>query len=277
MGSQFTHPDPGGIPADGADTSVLHFHADYVSGGHVIAAQNANKILAGPTSGSAAAPTFRALVSADLPGPDATIALVREDFLAGNNGELPWAAIGSTAPATSLQTGVWPHLGIMQMGCATDGALGYFVPRAGVTNYGEFGSNAGWDSVWIFKLNQVDSAVRFYMGFSQAATGTPTSGIFLNFDGALDASNFRFQTMASSSSTYHATTYTADTNWHKVRIRSTTAGTIGLTFDANSEITQSSNVPTGSLVPQIGIGASSAVEKSYKWDLFILYVQGLAR
>lgn len=35
-------------------------------------AQTANRVLAGPSSGSAAAPTFRALVGADLPNPSAT-------------------------------------------------------------------------------------------------------------------------------------------------------------------------------------------------------------
>ena len=44
-----------------------------------LATQSANKILAGPTTGSAAAPTFRSLVTADLPGGAAGITQLTGD------------------------------------------------------------------------------------------------------------------------------------------------------------------------------------------------------
>lgn len=51
--------------ADGADATLVrpsNWNAD-----HTFAAQTANTVLAGPTSGGTAAPDFRALVAADIP------------------------------------------------------------------------------------------------------------------------------------------------------------------------------------------------------------------
>ena len=63
--------------------------------------QNANRVYAGPTSGGAAAPTFRALVSADLPGGLGTVTSVQ---LAVAASALFTASITGTNPITSSGT-----------------------------------------------------------------------------------------------------------------------------------------------------------------------------
>jgi hypothetical protein len=63
--------------------------------------QSANRVYAGPSSGGAAAPTFRALVSADLPGGIGTVSSV---MLAVSASALFTASISGTNPITSTGT-----------------------------------------------------------------------------------------------------------------------------------------------------------------------------
>jgi hypothetical protein len=64
--------------------------------------QTANRVLAGPTTGSAAAPTFRALVAADLP------AMVGDSGSGGTKGAVPAPASGDAAAGKYLKAdGTW--------------------------------------------------------------------------------------------------------------------------------------------------------------------------
>ena len=94
--------DIGRIPTGTSGTTVAlgnHTHSGYISS---TATQSANKVLAGPSSGSAAAPTWRSLVVADLPtGTTAsTVAL-------GNHTHSGYAASSHTHDAGDVTTGTF--------------------------------------------------------------------------------------------------------------------------------------------------------------------------
>lgn len=74
------------------------------------AAQSANRVLAGPSSGSAAAPAFRALVAADLPGGTGTVTSVAQTVPAEFSiGGSPVTTSGTLAITKATQTAntVW--------------------------------------------------------------------------------------------------------------------------------------------------------------------------
>lgn len=96
------------------------------TGGLVLPVQVANRVLAGPTTGAAAAPTFRALVKADLPivtltsaagaGGNATEAMTVTGLLTTDTilavtqktpGANSLAIIGYSTQATNALTGIW--------------------------------------------------------------------------------------------------------------------------------------------------------------------------
>lgn len=64
MATSVTHAFVSAV-ADGADATLVR--PSNWNAAHTFANQSANQVLAGPSSGAAAAPDFRALVAADLP------------------------------------------------------------------------------------------------------------------------------------------------------------------------------------------------------------------
>jgi hypothetical protein len=92
-----------GSPVTGAGTITATF-----------ATQNANLVFAGPTSGGAATPAFRALVAADVPNLDTSklttgiLPIARGGTNSGtalNNNRLMWSAGGAIVEATALTNG----------------------------------------------------------------------------------------------------------------------------------------------------------------------------
>ncbi len=104
--------------AEGTSTSLAradHAHAPtgvlpVAHGGTGAATASANQVLAGPTTGSAAAPAFRALVAADLPAGTGTVTSVAQtvpvEFVIGGS---PITGAGTLAitKATQVANQVW--------------------------------------------------------------------------------------------------------------------------------------------------------------------------
>ena len=139
--------------------------------------QTANRIYAGPTSGGAAAPTFRALVSADLPGGLGSVTSVQ---LAVSASALFTASITGTNPITSSGTFTL-NIGLANQNANTflagpaSGGAGAVTARAMVA--GDF---AGKTTV-SFSATPVFDASTFPFAFFQLTlTGDVTSSTVTN-------------------------------------------------------------------------------------------------
>ena len=254
--------------------------------------QAANTVLAGPTSGAAAAPTFRSLVGTDLAGAliDPTVVYFNEEFGTGSAasgfiGSLGWN-FGNDQQAIVNRRAGWPGIGTLAVMSTSSASTktSVYIPfgdnNEGIL--GALGSNAGWDSYFGFTLEQTTN-VRLMIGyFDSNLPGTsfaPVNGIYLRYDtnSALDSA-FKFCVTSSSSTTVHATTYAVDTNKHHIRLRSITAGTIGFTFDSNPEITLNTGVPTATLSPvfQAGNDVTASISR-IECDFWKFIATGLSR
>jgi hypothetical protein len=109
---------------------------------------------------------------------------------------------------------------------------------------GKIGAYASWDSVFRFRLNGT-GAVKLFVGYLKGGITDPWSGerIGLEFDTTQNDTQFMFVT-SSSGTTRQASGVTADTGWHKLRIRSETSGTITFTLDDGSDVSINTNVST---------------------------------
>jgi hypothetical protein len=81
------------IASSGGFTPNISINAAYGDTVNPYAAKTANYVLAGPTSGAAAAPTFRALVAADIPS---------LSYVTSVTGTSPVVSSGGTTPAISM-------------------------------------------------------------------------------------------------------------------------------------------------------------------------------
>ena len=77
--------------------------------------------------------------------------------------------------------------------------------------------------------------------------------------------------------TVGGTTYTVDTNWHKIKMASTTAGQVIFTFDNNAPQTITSNVPTAGLFPIVIMTTQAASAEFAEADFFAMKWRGLGR
>jgi hypothetical protein len=212
---------------------------------------------------------------------DEDVVYVREEFPNRNTSSYSnsqgsvlgwsWATGGAGTSAITAQTGVFPYIGIhrLRAGSATPSAGTFLAISLGdgaVLSFGALGSNAAWDSKWVFRLNST-ADVRLRLGFCSDLSLPPTNGFWMRYDTVLSDTNFTFETNAASSSTV-SSGVVADTGWHLLRIRSTSAGTILFQVDAAAEQSLATNVPTDSLVPCAQVATNTTAEKNVDLDLF---------
>jgi len=189
-------------------------------------------------------PQTRVYGTREVPTVDTTVVQLNEEFPATNPGVGThyWTlrTIGG-APAASTLAGVSPHLGITRITTAAIITQGGSLSLQGgaVGTLGILGANANWDSTWIFRINQ-NTNIRFRIGYEPgaAAVTQPIDGLWLRFDTSAGFADANWQFCARSAAgaeTCFNTAVAADTNWHRVRIRSGNAGVIYFSLDGGTE------------------------------------------
>src|SRR5207237_8111154 len=183
------------------------------------------------TSSVAGALIPRDLLAVDATGnldfdpSDANVFAMRDDFSTGSNsssaqiGLLGWSTGTITTAATYAQSAVsYPHLGIERITTVATAATGgtLFLGPGTIATIPSLAASAGWSATWIFRLGQT-ATPSFPAGFASTTTATaPTSGVWLRYDTASSDAAFNVECINSSASTVGGTTYTLDTNWHKI-------------------------------------------------------------
>jgi hypothetical protein len=184
--------------------------------------------------------------------PDTNIVSIREEFLggdisgtAGGNHEMGWTrATIVAAPTVTRLPGTFANPGIINIATgATSGNGGSIVlGGAAGTNYGlgALGSNANWEAIYIFQLPSVSTTQSVYIGMaSTALTAVPTDGFWLRYDTVGGDTAFQLcGKTGAGAETCSTSGVNVDTGvFHKLRIRSTTAGTIRMRLDSGTEKT----------------------------------------
>ncbi len=234
---------------------------------------------------------------------DSSVLIERDDFCGGavntngQIGELGWAIvlIGTSGVTGSGAVGTLPQVCIERLTTSTTTARGGTLSLGTSSQafmFGALGNTSNnWDSNFRFAMSATAST-SVYIGVTGTTTAVPpVNFIGLRFDTSATSpgadSAFRFVVCKTSTCTAHGTTYTADTSFHTVRLRSTASGQVALTFDANSEIcfnsggtggcTASANVPTANLVPAFTIVNQAGVAQTLDADFFGFIMTGLSR
>jgi hypothetical protein len=188
---------------------------------------------------------------------DSESLMISDDFVtgqltSGSIGSLNWNMQGSAACGTASQpAGSIPNIGLfeVQTGASSGNTCGVTFATAGAL--GALGATNYWDMTWVFKVPATTNAGA-YVGWSDSLTTVPA-----NFAGfAFDTSNsaaFRLCVIVASTSTCDATTYTADTNFHRIHLwgQSLSGGTvtIRMQFDGNAAVTFCTSGCTDTVTP----------------------------
>lgn len=182
----------------------------------------------------------------EVPTVDTTVVQLVEEFASsglvttGNIGTHNWSIrnIGA-APTLAFQDGVFPNLGILRVTTPAVIVQGGNLALDNANPLGILGANGNWDSTWVFRINQ-NVTIRFRIGYepSGGVAAQPANGLWLRFDtsaGFADA-NWQFCARAAAGAeTCFNTAVAANTNWHRVRIRSGNAGVIHFSLDGGTE------------------------------------------
>jgi hypothetical protein len=132
--------------------------------------------------------------------------------------------------------------------------------------------------VWVFSVPS-NATAGAYLGFSDSLTAVPSNWAGFKYDTAGDAS---FHLCVNA--TCDATAYTADTNFHRVRIWSNVSTQIWIQFDGNAATSFCASgctnavTPTTNVVTPIAQAVTrTAGAKTLTVDYFGLKMSGLAR
>jgi hypothetical protein len=227
-----------------------------------------------------------------------TVSLV-EEFIGGGAtdttvGALGWRlqAIGSTPTVTGLQP-VIPQVGTLSFKTAsgaTQGQGGSLFLENSASSSGTLINNlqgiVGWEVQWIFQLSQTTNT-RFRIGLDSVATTlTGSNGLHLRYDtnASFTDTNFIFESVAAGVATTVDSTIAVDTNWHRVKIYSTTAGTaIFVLYDATGAVLSTKTLAISitatnvGLSPVVLLGTDATAQKAMNLDYMSFFCSGLAR
>lgn len=223
---------------------------------------------------------------------DYTGIYLADDFMQANSniptGDLGWERLQiTTCTSVAAVNGVYPNLGLVRLtpsGTVAQGCVLTMGTNAGgsISPFGDMGTNTNWDATWIWRLNRT-TVVRYRVGMcGDPSVVEPTNWMGVRFDTNVAYGDTQFTFNVRSSGTNRAisgtTTYAADTNFHRLRMRSTTAGTVLMTLDNNSDATASTSVPTANMTPcMIIVNDNTAAAPTADADYFRIMFTGLNR
>ncbi len=149
------------------------------------------------------------------------------------------AVVGGTA-TVAYQAVTYPHLGVVRLSSPAvildGGSLGLDGNAAAL---GDLSTNTNWDSTFIFKLVQT-TTTRFRMGLVIGTPATvPSDGLYLRYDtfaGIADTTWMFCKNVASGGEVCQNSGSAVDTNWHRLRIRSSVAGQVAFSLDGGAEL-----------------------------------------
>jgi len=140
------------------------------------------------------------------------------------------------------------------------------------TVLGALGSYGSWDSTIYFRNNSVASTgMGLFVGYIVGGSNVPGAGastarIGVEYDTSRGDTDFMFVACNGSNCTRQSSGVSFDTSWHKLRIRSQTAGTILFSLDGGTEISINTNVPTSALAPMFGVRTAESAAKRVEAD-----------
>lgn len=175
------------VVSSGGTAPDISLAAAYGDTQNPYAVKTANYVLAGPTTGAAALPTFRALVAADIPALPYGTGSVTSVSVVSANGFAGTVATATTTPAITLTTSI---TGVLKgNGTAISAAVvntDYFAPSAPVTKTADFTVAA--TDVWLINNKSGSTCT------ATLPTASSYSGRVLHFQ------NYQTQTLVSASS-----------------------------------------------------------------------------
>jgi hypothetical protein len=178
--------------------------------------------------------------------------------------------------------GSWPNLGILRLGSGITINTGAQITQAGENpstlfsyqpTFGALGVNQGWDSYFVFRLNSTTD-VNIFIGFTNSFNVLlPPDAMGLTLT-ATTGGRWRFYGSTTGGGANYLDMGTADTNWHKFRMRKpTTSGPNpyvlysldGSAVDAFSAIVPQPSVALG---PVMSIITATTTTKTLDIDYF---------
>lgn len=278
----------GRVSAGSGDVEEVTF-TDFGQSLMADATRTANTVLAGPTSGAAAAPAFRALVAADILDMliTGTAGVLFNHFFnnlpgtaAGGSGGLEVNAnatggytIGAVTPPTADAIGVLS----ISTGTASGGGTGsVYSSVPGTQTTLAFGT-VMLDLTWRFRIDALPASGQDYkivIGFANARSPTASNAAFLFLDFAAGFTDFRYRTRAAGVQTDVGSGLTAAANtWYKLQIHVDTSGNVIFTIDGANSQTLSTNVPSGTTQSVTFLAHSERVSGTNVRQLFLDYVR----
>lgn len=226
---------------------------------------------------------------------DKTIVWYKNDFTSGAYGSV--AMTYATAEGTwvvetpSVGTGVAQiagvaqHPGITELSTGTTSSANILIQQGDSVNtgrepYNNLATNTNWEADWNFRLNST-ALIGIRIGLAAGTSITIADGMFLRYDTANGDTNFMFVCVKTGASTTAVSSgVAADTNFHTVRIVSTSAGNIDFYLDSgavNHACTSGTNVPTANVGLEAGLITNTTANKTFDLDWVSFQQTGLTR
>lgn len=134
-----------------------------------------------------------------------------------------------------------------------------------------------WEAKFIVRPS-VSTSVRHEVGFTDTLGVLGANRIVVKWDTADSDTVWKFQACSASTCTTASSTIAAAANtWARLRIRSTTSGTILFSVDGETEVSVATNVPTVALRPIFGVRTRTTSAASIDLDWFAFQWTGLSR